>query len=133
MSAADRAGGFGAAAHIARISVDGFIAGNQRIADLLQRVGDARAVSGVVISINSPGGTTTGSEELYRNIRQLAEKKPVVAFVDGTAASGGYITAIAADHIVARETSLVGLHRRALPISGPLRRFSTMSASRSRR
>ena len=61
-----------------------------------------------MISINSPGGSTTGSEELYRGIRQLAAKKPLVAFVDGTAASGGYITALAADHIVARETSLVG-------------------------
>jgi protease-4 len=93
---------------IARISVDGFIAGSQRMTDLFKRVGEARSVSGVVISINSPGGTTSGSEELYRGIRQLAEKKPLVAFVDGTAASGGYITAIAADHIVARETSLVG-------------------------
>jgi protease IV len=107
VSATDRAGGFGQA-HIARISVDGFIAGSQRTTDLFRRVGEAAAVSGVVISINSPGGTTTGSEELYRGIRQLAEKKPVVAFVDGTAASGGYITAIAADHIVARETSIVG-------------------------
>jgi len=71
-------------------------------------VGDSSTVSGVVISINSPGGTTTGSEELYRNIRRLAEKKPVVTFVDGTAASGGYITAIATDYIVARETSIVG-------------------------
>src|ERR687895_2332334 len=93
---------------IARISVDGFIAGSQRMADLFRRVGEANAVSGVVISINSPGGTTTGSEELYRNIRRLAERKPVVAFVDGTAASGGYITAIASDYIVARETALVG-------------------------
>jgi len=107
VSATDRAGGFGQA-HIARISVDGFIAGSERTTDLFRRVGEAAAVSGVVISINSPGGTTTGSEELYRGIRQLAEKKPVVAFVDGTAASGGYITAIAADHIVARETSIVG-------------------------
>ena len=94
---------------IARISVDGVITGNQRLADLMQRVGDLSAVpGGVVISINSPGGTTTGSEELYRNIRRLAEKKPLVAFVDGTAASGGYITALATDYIVARETSLVG-------------------------
>ena len=92
----------------ARISINGFIAGNQRMADLMERVGKASAVSGVVIYINSPGGTTTGSEELFRNIRALSAKKPLVAFVDGTAASGGYITAIAADHIVARETSLVG-------------------------
>lgn len=107
LSATDRAGGL-AQSHIARISIGGFIAGSERTTDLLRRVGEAGAVSGVVISINSPGGTTTGSEELYRGIRQLAEKKPVVAFVDGTAASGGYITAIAADHIVARETSIVG-------------------------
>jgi protease-4 len=106
VSATDRVGV--RQAQIARISIDGFIAGSERTTDLFKRVGESSAVSGVVISINSPGGTTTGSEELYHGIRQLAEKKPVVAFVDGTAASGGYITAIAADHIVARETSLVG-------------------------
>lgn len=98
----------GARSQIARISVDGFITGTQRMSDLFKRVGDSGAVSGVVISINSPGGSTTGSEELYQGIRQLAAKKPLVAFVDGTAASGGYITALAADHIVARETSIVG-------------------------
>ena len=95
-------------AQIARVSVDGFIGGSDRMAELMRRVGESPAVSGVVISINSPGGTTTGAEELYRNIRRLSEKKPLVAFVDGTAASGGYITALAADRIVARETSLVG-------------------------
>ncbi len=107
-ASADRMGYGGVQQQIARISIDGVITGNQRMADLMQRVGDSSLVSGVVISINSPGGTTTGSEELYRNIRRLAEKKPVVTFVDGTAASGGYITAIASDYIVARETSLVG-------------------------
>lgn len=93
---------------IARISVSGIITGDQRMADLFRRVGDSKSVAGVVVSISSPGGTTTGSEELFRNIRAMAEKKPTVAFVDGLAASGGYITAMAADRIVARETSLVG-------------------------
>ncbi|MCJ2007155.1 signal peptide peptidase SppA [Methylobacterium sp. HMF5984] len=93
---------------IARISISGFISGSEATAKLMKRVGESAAVEGVVVSINSPGGTTTGSEELFRNLRALAEKKPIVAFVDGTAASGAYITAIAADHIVARETSLVG-------------------------
>jgi protease-4 len=83
---ADRAGYGAIQNQIARISIDGVITGNQRLADLMQRVGDSSAVSGVVISINSPGGTTTGSEELFRNIRRLSEKKPLVAFVDGTAA-----------------------------------------------
>ncbi|MCJ2058388.1 signal peptide peptidase SppA [Methylobacterium sp. J-048] len=101
-------GAFAVGPQIARISVSGFIAGSESTAKLMQRVGDSDAVKGVVVSINSPGGTTTGSEEIFRNLRALAAKKPIVAFVDGTAASGAYITAIAADHIVARETSLVG-------------------------
>jgi protease-4 len=102
------AGGSLGSRHVARISVDGFIAGSTHMADLMKRVGESNNVAGVVISVDSPGGTTTGAEELYRNIRQLAGKKPVVAFVDGTAASGGYIAALGADRIVARETSLVG-------------------------
>ncbi|MDP4003572.1 signal peptide peptidase SppA [Methylobacterium sp. NEAU K] len=101
-------GAFAVRPQIARISVSGFIAGSESTAKLMQRVGDSDVVKGVVVSINSPGGTTTGSEEIFRNLRALAAKKPLVAFVDGTAASGAYITAIAADHIVARETSLVG-------------------------
>lgn len=93
---------------IARISVSGLITGSDRMTELFRRVGNAPSVSAVVVSISSPGGTTTGSEEMFQNIRALAAKKPTVAFVDGTAASGAYITALAADRIVARETSLVG-------------------------
>ncbi len=98
----------GTGQQIARVSVSGLITGDQRTTDLLKRVGESALVLGVVISINSPGGTTSGSEELFRGIRDLAAKKPTVAFVDGLAASGGYITALAADRIVARETALVG-------------------------
>lgn len=101
-------GSVGVRPQIARLSVSGFIAGDQRVTELFKRVGDSPSVQGVVVSINSPGGTTSGSEELFRGIRDLAAKKPTVAFVDGLAASGGYITALAADRIVARETSLVG-------------------------
>ena len=93
---------------IARVTVSGFIAGDERTTALLKRVGDSAQVKGVVIKVNSPGGTTSGSEEIFRGLRELAAKKPTVAFVDGLAASGAYITAIGTDHIVARETALVG-------------------------
>lgn len=93
---------------IARISVSGLIVGSNATEKLIERVAAAPEVKGVIITINSPGGTTTGSEKLYRSIRALAAKKPVVAFVDGNAASGAYIAAIASDYIVARETSIVG-------------------------
>ena len=58
--------------------------------------------------INSPGGTTAGSEQLYDALVRLKAKKPLVVVVEGLAASGGYITAIASDHIVAQQSSLVG-------------------------
>lgn len=107
--AAGRSGALGSGrSQIARIGISGVITGDQRMTELFRRVGEAPSVKGVVISISSPGGTTTGSEELYRGIRDLAARKPTVAFVDGLAASGGYITALGADRIVARETSLVG-------------------------
>ena len=79
--------GWRAGPQIARVSIGGFISGDQRMSDLLRRVGESASVSGVVISINSPGGSVTGAEELFQNIRALAAKKPTVAFVDGTAAS----------------------------------------------
>ena len=58
--------------------------------------------------IDSPGGTTAGSEQLYDSLMRLKAEKPMVVVVDGLAASGGYIAAIGADHIVAQQTSLVG-------------------------
>ena len=65
-------------------------------------------VKGVIIRIDSPGGTTAGSEAIYEKIRKIAKDKPVVAVMDTVAASGGYITAIAADYIVARGNTITG-------------------------
>jgi protease-4 len=75
--------------------------------EALDRLANSRAAA-VIVHINSPGGTTAGSEQLYDALTQLKAKKPLVVVVEGLAASGGYITAIAADHIVAQQTSLVG-------------------------
>jgi len=65
-------------------------------------------LAALIVRIESPGGTTFGSESLYRALRAVAEVKPVVAVMEGVAASGGYMAAIAADHIVARESTLTG-------------------------
>ena len=62
----------------------------------------------VIVSIDSPGGTVVGSESLYEGLRRLAEKKPVVAVVQGLAASGGYVAAIGTDRIFAHRNAIVG-------------------------
>jgi len=92
---------------IARITITGLIRSDQERVEALERLGKSRAQA-VIVHVNSPGGTTAGSEQLHDALLRLKEQKPLVVVVDGLAASGGYITAIAADHIIAQETSLVG-------------------------
>jgi protease-4 len=62
----------------------------------------------VIVHLDSPGGTTAGSEQLYDSLRRVQAKKPMVVVVDGLAASGAYIAAMSAERIVALDTSLVG-------------------------
>jgi protease IV len=95
------------AGSIARVNIEGLIRTNQNRVEALERLENSRAAA-VVVHINSPGGTTAGSEQLYDALTRLKAKKPLVVVVEGLAASGGYITAIAADHIVAQQSSLVG-------------------------
>src|ERR1700744_3189475 len=92
---------------IARINIEGLIRSDQERVEALERLEKSPAAA-VVVHINSPGGTTAGSEQLYDSLVRLKAKKPLVVVVEGLGASGGYITAIAADHIIAQQTSLVG-------------------------
>jgi protease IV len=94
-------------AHVARVTISGVITGDRATLRLLDTIAKSNA-SGVLLVVDSPGGTVTGSEMLHESIRRLSEKKPVVAVVNSLAASGGYIAALGADRIVARQTSLVG-------------------------
>jgi protease-4 len=94
--------------HIARVRITGLITGDQKTLDLLESISKADHVKGLILRIDSPGGTTAGSEAIYEAVRKIAKDKPVAAVMDTIAASGGYITAIAADHIVARGNTITG-------------------------
>ncbi len=104
----DRTGFAGAGAYIARVTIKGLIRDDQERVQQLDRLARSSTVRAVVVHVDSPGGTTAGSEQLYDALMRLKDKKPLVIVVDGLAASGGYITALAGDHIVAKQTSLVG-------------------------
>ena len=93
--------------HIARLSLSGLITGDRETLKLIEQIGKSQA-AGVIVAIESPGGTTTGAEKVYNELRRLAEKKPVVAVINSTGASGAYIAALGADRIVAHGNSLVG-------------------------
>lgn len=93
--------------YIARVTLRGLIRNDLDRVKALDQLGRSNAKA-VVVHIDSPGGTTAGAEQLYEALRGLNQRKPIVVVVDGLAASGGYIAAMAADHIVAQGSSLVG-------------------------
>jgi len=94
--------------HLARIRIGGIIFDDPARDAALRRLAESRRVKGVIVHINSPGGTVAGSEALYEGLRKVAARKPVVAVMSEAAASGGYITALATDYIVARGNTLTG-------------------------
>lgn len=94
--------------HVARISIDGPIFDQRHRLEAIAKVRDADSAKALVVAIASPGGTAAGSEAIFAALREVAEKKPVVAMMGEVAASGGYIVAIGADRIYARETTITG-------------------------
>ena len=78
----------------------------KRVRELLQKAEGEEKVRGVILSINSPGGSAVASDRVWEEIRSA--KKPVVVLMGDTAASGGYFIASAADKIVAGEATLTG-------------------------
>lgn len=95
-------------AQIARVTVSGVITEDRQQLEMLKRIAKTNHVKGVLLYVNSPGGTTTGAEALFNEIRAVAAKKPVVAQFGTVAASAAYIAGLATDHIVARENTITG-------------------------
>lgn len=97
---------------IAVINVQGIIHG-QTAGDVYRQLKAARQdrnVKGLIVRVNSPGGTISASDRIYNEIRKFRdeEKKPVIAFMQGVAASGGYYASVACEKIIAEPTTITG-------------------------
>lgn len=86
---------------------DGGIYPKNLIADL-RRAADDDDVDGIVLRIDSPGGSVIGSEEIWAEIKQIRAKKPIYASMSDVAASGGYYIAMACDTIIAHPATITG-------------------------
>lgn len=95
-------------AHLARLNVSGFIGDDRRLQEVLERVRRDDSVRAVLVAIDSPGGSVAGGEALHAALSRIAERKPVVAVMGGTAASAGYMVALPAARIFAREATVTG-------------------------
>lgn len=94
--------------YVARLWVDGIILDDPWRDELLAELAEDPDVVAVMVRIDSPGGTALGGEALYLSLREIAARKPLVAVLGTTATSAAYMAALAADHIVARQTSITG-------------------------
>jgi protease IV len=94
--------------HLARLKVDGIITDDQ---ERLARIDAARKdpqVLGMILAIDSPGGSVAGGESLHDAVARFAAQKPVVAVMGGVAASAGYMIAMPAARIFASNATLTG-------------------------
>lgn len=94
--------------HVAKVKIDGAIVTDEDLLERLAAIEENENVKGVILAINSPGGTTVGGEAIFEAVRKISAQKPVVAQVGTLAASAGYMIAAGSDHIVARKSSIVG-------------------------
>ena len=78
------------------------------IAAQLRKLSEDNQIGGVVLWIDSPGGGVSAVTEIYDEVQRLNMRKPVVAYVGGIAASGGYYLAVASDKIVVKPDAILG-------------------------
>lgn len=94
--------------YIAKVTVSGLILSDEHATRVLADIANDDQVKALMVNIDSPGGTMSGGLDLYHALRLVALQKPVVATMGTTAASAGYLVALAADRIYANEATLTG-------------------------
>ena len=94
--------------HVARLTIAGTITEDRKLVDAVDAVARDDSARALLVVIDSPGGTVAGGEALHGAIARVAAKKPVVAVMGGTAASAGYMIAMPAARVFARESTLTG-------------------------
>lgn len=94
--------------YVARARIDGIILDEDKLARQIAGLTANPRAKALIVAIDSPGGSATGGEVLHDAIAQFAASKPVVAVMGGIAASAGYMVAVPARRIFAREGTLTG-------------------------
>ncbi|UCG93370.1 MAG: signal peptide peptidase SppA [candidate division WOR-3 bacterium] len=100
--------GFTPSGSIGVIEIENMILSSKIIVKDLKNFADDPAISAVIMRINSPGGVAAATQEIYREVKKLQEKKKVIVSMGVVAASGGYYVALPADVIVANPSTITG-------------------------
>ena len=103
--------GIGRGSGVAVVEMHGIIGSQIRPATytrIFENVARSKSYRALLLDIDSPGGSASASETLHRSIERVAEAKPVLAYVRGMGASGGYYLCCAASQVFTLPTALVG-------------------------
>ncbi|MBA4393725.1 MAG: signal peptide peptidase SppA [Desulfobacca sp.] len=90
------------------ISIKGVISDSKTVVEQLKKYRKDNQVKAIILRIDSPGGGTAASQEIYREVQKTSSQKKVVVSMGNVAASGGYYVALGANKIVANPASLTG-------------------------
>lgn len=104
----DGLGGIAPNDHVLRLRIEGVITEDRRLLEVIEEASRDASARAMLLVINSPGGSMAGGEALHGALKRFAKKKPIVALMGGTAASAGYMIAMPAHHVVAREATVTG-------------------------
>ncbi len=94
--------------HVTRVTVNGVITSNRRLLEAVSALAKDANVAAVVLTVDSPGGSVAGGESLHDALARVAQVKPVVTVMEGTAASAGYMISLPAARIFASAATLTG-------------------------
>ena len=101
-------GSLGFGQRIGVVPIRGLITDSRGVVEQLKKYRKDNRVKAIVLRIDSPGGSTAASQEIYREIQKTTAKKKVIASMGNVAASGGYYVAMAANKVVANPGTLTG-------------------------
>jgi protease-4 len=92
------------------VDIEGVLADSRPIIEQLKRYEDTKSVPAILLNVDSPGGGVAASQEIYKEIKRLREKKHkiVVAYMSSVGASGAYYVSCPADKIIANPGTIVG-------------------------
>ena len=100
--------GLPGARHVVRVNVSGIIGSERQLTQAVRGLAKDDSVVAVVLTVDSPGGSVAGGESLHDALTFVAAAKPVVAVMEGTAASAGYMISLPAARIFASNATLTG-------------------------
>lgn len=95
-------------ANVARIDLKGMIIQSDSFLEELSKLENNPNIKGVLLVIDSPGGTIPPSVEISEAVKRIRSKKPIVVYAQGSMASGSYLAGVWADRIIANKGALVG-------------------------